>query len=470
MHRKPAFCAPRRGTNPVFSTDCAAVIEPPETRYATTKEGLHIAYQVVSDGPLDIVMALDGPVLTEVVWDEPRAAGILRRLASFSRLVIFDRRGFGASDPIPASQYPTVEESMDDVGAVMDTVGSEQAALVMVGHTGGDVGIPFAASYPERVSALVVINGSARVARSPDYPIGMPPHAQANILHGVEAWGSAVGIEVMAPSRADEAAFRAWYTRAMRLSSSPAMARANTARTFELDVRAILGQVRVPTLVLHAAANSYIRASHGRYLADHIPDARFVELPDDGYILAALDPDPLVEEIEEFLTGVRQGPQPDRVLATVLFTDIVGSTEHATRLGDRQWRSLLDDHDALVRRQLERFSGRLVKTTGDGLLATFDGPARAVRCACAIRDGLKRLGIDIRAGLHTGEVELRGDDVGGVAVHLAARVQALAGPDEVLVSRTVTDLVTGSGIAFSDRGEHELKGVPGRWRLFRVEG
>jgi class 3 adenylate cyclase len=368
---------------------------------------------------------------------------------------------------LPASQVPTVEEWIDDVRAVMNTVGSDRAAVIGFSLS-AYTAIPFAASEPERVRALVLVNGWARLARASDYPIGYPPQAQAKVLAGVDSWGSGVGVEVLAPSRADEPAFREWYARAMRLTQSPSMAKANAARDFQVDVRAILPLVRVPTLVLHTVANRYVRVAHGRYLAEHIPGARYVELPGDGSILPALDPDSFVEEVEEFLTGVRSSPATDRVLATVLFTDIVGSTEQATRLGDQRWRALLDDHDALVRRQLERFSGRLVKTTGDGLLATFDGPARGIRCACAIRDGLKRLGIDIRVGLHTGEVELRGDDVGGVAVHIAARVQALAEPDEVLVSRTVTDLVAGSGVEFTDRGEHDLKGVPGTWKLYAV--
>jgi class 3 adenylate cyclase len=357
---------------------------------------------------------------------------------------------------------------MDDVRAVMDDVGSERAALVVVQDL-GSVGIPFAASYPERVSALVLVNSCARLARADDYPIGLPPSAQLRIIGGADAWRSGVGMEVLAPSRAAEPGFREWFLRAQRLANSPALAKVTFEHSLQVDVRAILPLVKVPTLVLHTAGNRFVRVAHGRYLAEHIPGARYVELPGDGSILAALDTEALVDEIEEFLTGARHAPPQDRVLATVLFSDIVSSTEHATRLGDRKWRALLDDHDALVRRQLERFSGRLVKMTGDGFLATFDGPARAIRCGCAVRDGMKRLGIDIRVGVHTGEIERRGDDVGGVAVHIAARVEALAEPGEVLASRTVTDLVVGSDVEFSDRGEHELKGVPGTWRLFAAE-
>jgi class 3 adenylate cyclase len=444
----------------------------PETLYTRTRDGTHVAYRVIGAGPPDVVFLPDWTASADIAWEEPRLAAALTRLASFCRLVLVDRRGIGASDAVPGGEPPTVDMAMDDVRAVIDALELSRVALMGM-EDGGAINMLFAATNPQRVSALVLINTYARLTRAPDFPIGLPPALLDAFVDGIEAWGAGTrdvsgALRLLAPSRAADPAFRQWFARASRLSASPGGHRIALLRTFQTDVRSILPLVRAPTLVLHSKDDLYIRADHGRYLAEHIDGARYVELRGDGHYLPAIDLDTMVEEIAEFLTGTRHRPQPDRVLATVVFTDIVDSTGHAARLGDARWRSLLDDHDELTRREVERFSGRVVKMTGDGVLATFDGPTRGVRCACAVRDAAGRIGIEIRAGVHTGEVELRGDDVGGLGVHLASRIEARAAPGEVLVSRTVTELVAGSGIDFRDCGEQELRGVPGTWRLFSV--
>jgi class 3 adenylate cyclase len=330
----------------------------------------------------------------------------------------------------------------------------------------------FAATYPERTAALVLAGTFARFAWAPDYPWGITEEEQEDrVLRAEQGWEEGVGLlRLIAPSVADDRAFVSWWNRLTRQSAGPGVHVANTRLTFETDLRPLLPTIQAPTLVLCRSGDQQAGPDHARYLAEHIPGAKLVELPGVDNLVYVGDTEPLLAEVEVFLTGARHAPETDRALATVLFTDIVASTEQASRLGDRQWRALLDEHNSLALRMLERFSGRLVNTTGDGLLATFDGPARAIRCGCAMRDELKQLGLEIRVGLHTGEVELGGDDIGGVAVHIAARVVSLASPGEVLVSRTVTDLVAGSGIEFTDRGEHELKGVPGVWRMFAVTG
>jgi class 3 adenylate cyclase len=402
------------------------------------------------------------------MWQDPSLAHFLERLTSFSRLILIDKRGTGLSDPVSLDRLPTLEQRVDDVRAVMDAVGSDRAALLGISE-GGPMNILFAATYPERTAALVLYGSFARLMRDEDYPFGLPPDAIERTWPSIaEDWGRAAALELLAPSRAQDDQLRAWWARYQRLSASPGAAVGLLRMAAGIDVRPILPVIRVPTLVLHRRER-FVLPANGRYLAEHIPGARFVELPGDDHLYFVGENDALADEIEEFLTGARPLPEPDRVLATVLFTDIVASTERAAALGDRRWRQLLASHNALVRRELVRFRGREVKTVGDGFLATFDGPARAIRCACAIRDGVRALGLEIRAGLHTGECELMGDDVGGIAVHISARVVGSAAAGEVLVSSTVKDLVAGSGLRFVARGTHHLHGVPGEWRLFAVE-
>ncbi len=442
-------------------------MDAPETKYARSGD-VNIAYQVAGEGPLDLVYVPGWVSNIEVMWSYPPFAHFLRRLASFSRLILFDKRGTGLSDHVPANELPTLEQRMDDVRAVLDAVGSERAALF--GHSeGGAMCVLFAATYPERVSALVTVGVYAKRLRSDDYPwapTAEEREADAEAL--AERGWSEIDFAYYAPSRADDAEFRRWLGAYLRHGASPRAAAALLRMNSAIDVRDVLPTVRVPTMVLHRAGDRDVNVEEGRYLAARIPGARFVELPGDDHVIVGDDLDDVVDEIEEFVTGVRPMPEPDRVLTTVVFTDIVGSTDRAVALGDRAWRDLLDRHHELVRGELARHRGREVDTAGDGFLATFDGPARAVRCACAIRDAVRALGLDVRAGVHTGEVELRGDGVAGIAVHTGARLAGLAAPGEVLVSRTVTDLTSGSGLVFEPRGEHELKGVPGTWQVFAV--
>jgi class 3 adenylate cyclase len=439
----------------------------PETRYVQVGD-LHVAYQVVGDGPLDLVFVREYFDHLEAAWDLPSMARFMLRLASFSRLIMFDKGGTGMSDPTALDQHPTLELWMDELGAVMDAVGSTRAAIVAAGG-GGPMAALFAATYPERVERLVLVNTYARLLAAPDYPEGEPADGVESLIAWTTAkWGTGAILRVTAPTLVDDDAFVAAYARLERMAASPGMVAGVLPMAVHLDVRNVLGTISVPTLVLHRGGSTYVRAVHGRYLAEHIAGARYVELPGPDYLIHVGDTDDMLDEIEAFLTGTTATADSDRALATVLFTDIVGSTELAGERGDRRWRDLLESHHALVRRQLARFQGREVDTAGDGFLATFDGPARAIRCACAIRDGVRSLGIEIRAGLHTGEVELRGDQIAGVAVHIGARVAAKAQPSEVLVSRTLVDLVAGSNIEFVDRGEHQVKGVAGEWRLFAV--
>jgi class 3 adenylate cyclase len=445
-----------------------SVFTEPETRYATRGDA-HIAYQVVGDAPLDLVVVSTWFSHLEAQWEFPAFAQYLRRLASFTRLITFDKYGIGLSDPIPSRRLPPLEDWVDDVRTVMDAAGSD-AAVILGANEGSMMATLFAATYPERTTALVLVNATARMAWAPDYPIGVAPEFEDRLATLVEtAWGRGDMMAAVNPSLAgDPVAAEAWG-RFLRLSASPATAAAVMRVLFELDVRDILPTIGVPTLVVNRKDNPVITAEQGRYVAERIPGAKFVAVPGADYGLAVGDSDAIVDEVEEFLTGAKTAGDADRVLATVLFTDIVGSTARLSELGDRQWREVLASHDALARRQVERYGGRLVDTTGDGLLATFDGPLRGIKCAIALRDAVRRIGLTIRAGLHTGEVERRGEDVAGLAVHIAARVQALAQPDEVLVSRTVKDLVTGAGLRFADRGSHELKGVQEPWDLYGVE-
>ena len=438
----------------------------PETAYAKTPGGHHIAYQVLGDGPLDLIY-VHGVSHLDGQWEDPHYARFLRRLASFSRLILFDMRGTGLSDPVPLSDLPTLEEWTSDIDAVMAAVGTSRVALVGA-NDGGPMATFFAASHPDRTSALVLVGTSARMTRDDDYPEGYRPEDIEPLMAGIlETWGRQPGrtfVAAASPADADDEAVADWWVRYQKQAASPGTALAIFRMNTAIDVRHVLPTISIPTLVLHGADDVLTPAAQTEYLARHIPGARHVEVPGIGSWCWRTDG--VAIEIQEFLTGVRDVPEPERVLATIVFTDIVGSSKRASDLGDRRWRDLLDEHDDIVQRQLERFGGRSIKGTGDGVLATFSGPARAVRCAMAIREGLRRIGLEVTAGVHVGEIELRGVDVGGIAVHIAARVQALAQPGEVLVSRTVVDLVAGSGIEFEDRGEHELKGVSRSWRVF----
>jgi pimeloyl-ACP methyl ester carboxylesterase len=438
----------------------------PETSYARSGE-VNVAYQVVGEGPIDLVYVPGWVSNVELMWEEPELAGFLRRLSSFSRLILFDKRGTGLSDRVPNDQLPTLEQRMDDVRAVMDAVGSERAALF--GHSeGGNMCVLFAATYPERTTALITIGVYAKRIRSDDYPWAPDPAEREREIQQVEReWGS-FDLEYYAPSRAGDEQFARHLSAYLRRGASPGAAAALLRMNSEIDVRDVLPVIRVPTLVLHRTGDRDVDVEEGRYIAGRIAGAQFVELPGADHTFWARGAAEVADEIEEFLTGARPAPELDRVLATVVFTDIVGSTERLAALGDRRWGELLAAHDDAVRRELERFRGREVDTAGDGFLATFDGPARAVRCATSIRDSVAELGLEVRAGVHTGECELDGDKVRGLAVHTGARVAALAGPREVLVSQTVKDLVAGSGIDFAERGKHELKGVPGEWQLYAV--
>jgi pimeloyl-ACP methyl ester carboxylesterase len=435
------------------------------TRYAKSAD-VSIAYQVVGDGPFDLVYVPGWISNVELMWEEPAHAHVLGRLASFSRLILFDKRGTGLSDPVPLDRLPTLEERMDDVRAVMDAAGSQRAAVFGFSE-GGVMSALFAATYPERTAALALYGTFAKRIWSPDYPWAPTPEARQRELEELErAWAERMDLDQLAPSESE--AFKSRLASYFRRSASPGTAVALLRMNTQHDIRHILPSIQVPTLVVHRRDDRDVKVEEGRWIASQIPGAEYVELPGDCHTLWGGDTDAVVDELEEFLTGVRRGPQVDRVLATVLFTDIVGSTRKAVELGDRRWRELLAAHDAAVRRQLERFRGREIDTAGDGFFATFDGPARAVRCATSIRDAVRPLGLEIRAGLHTGECELAGENVRGIAVHTGARVAALAAAGEVLVSSTVKDLVAGSGIDFEERGEHELRGVPGSWRLYAV--
>jgi pimeloyl-ACP methyl ester carboxylesterase len=403
----------------------------------------------------------------EFAWEVPPLARFLNRLASFSRLILFDRRGTGMSDRVPDRELPTLEQRMDDIRTVMDAAGSERAAIFGVSE-GGNMSVLFAATYPERTVALVTFGVFAKRIWSPDYPWAPTPEQRQADFEVVEReWGGAMDLSRYAPSA--DAVLHAQVAAFFRRSASPGAALALLRMNTQIDIRHVLPVVRVPTLVLHRIGDLDASIEEGRWIAGQIPGARFVELPGADHLPWIGDTDVFLDEVEEFLTGVRGGSEPDRVLATILFTDIVGSSATAAAVGDRAWRDLLEAHHATVRRELARFRGRELDTAGDGFLAAFDGPARAVRCAGAIRDAVATLGVPIRAGLHTGECEVMGDKLGGLAVHIGARVAAAAGPGEIWVSSTVKDLVAGSGLRFADRGLHVLKGIPGEWRLSAVE-
>jgi pimeloyl-ACP methyl ester carboxylesterase len=439
-------------------------VSSPETRYAKSAD-VNIAYQVVGSGPLDLVLVPGFISHLELDWQGPGYAQMLDRLSSFARVIRFDKRGTGLSDR--PGGLPDLESRMDDVRAVMDAAETERAALMGYSE-GGPLSMLFAATYPGRTTSLVLYGTYAK-RRDPDddYPWCATWEERQAYADDVEReWGSEADLGTMTPNAGP--AEVEWWRRRARAAASPGAAKALILMNSNIDVRSILPTIHVPTLVLHRTGDRDSRPEEGRYVAERIPGARFVELEGDDHV-PWIDPDQILDEVEEFLTGVRRGPEVHRVLATVLFTDIVGSTSRAVELGDRRWRSLLEQHHATVRRELARFRGNEVDTAGDGFLATFDGPARAVRCAQAIRGALRSLGIDISAGVHVGEIEVAdGGAISGVAVHIGSRVAEQAVPGEVLVSSTVKDLVVGSGIEFEERGEHELRGVPGEWRLFSV--
>jgi class 3 adenylate cyclase len=437
----------------------------PQTRFAKAGD-LSIAYQVIGSGDVDVILVPQWLSNIEQYWDQPAAAYFLRRIASFSRLIFFDKRGTGLSDAVPTTQ--TLEERMDDVLAVMDAAGSERAVLFGPSE-GGPMAALFAATYPDRCISLILYGACARWLEAPDYPQGRPPALVA--AYGrkwIEGWGSGASLNVLAPSLAGDERFRQWWGRFERHSVRPGMVAPIFETINALDLRAVLPAIRVPTLIMHRRGDRLIDVSNARYLADHIPAARYVELDGDDHIYFAGDADALLDEVEEFVTGSRGTHDSERVLATVMFTDIVGSTEHAARLGDRRWHDLIADHDRLLHNQISVYRGRTIRTTGDGVFAAFDGPARAIRCAVSVVDAVRGLDVDLRAGLHTGECQLAGDDLAGVTVHIGARIADLAEPSQVLVSGTVRDLVVGSNIAFRFCGVQSLQGVPGEWRLFTV--
>ena len=440
----------------------------PPVQYADTPGG-KVAFQVVGDGPIDLLFMPPAPWDLDMAWDHVPQERYLRRLASFSRLILMTPRGTGASDPIPLGAPPTSEEWTTDFKFVLDAVGSERAALVHASDM-GPPGLLFAATFPERTRSLVLIDCYPTLRRQDDYPWGMPPtvidRMDAALVSG---WGSGEILHLLAPELAEDQRLRAWFSRYERSAISPSTFRVARKTVGALDLRGVLPSIKAPTLVIAHAGNRYVRPAHGRYLAEHIPNAKYVERAGVWGLYWLHDVDGTLDEVQAFLTGTKGPPDlDDRVLATVLFTDIIGSTKRAVDLGDRRWRALLDEHDTLTRKEIERFRGRLVQSTGDGLLATFDGPARAIRCALALIDAVRPLGIEVRTGLHTGEIERRGEDVSGIAVHIAQRVMSAAGAGEVFVSGAVPPLVAGSGIEFDHRGTRELKGVPGEWRLYSV--
>jgi class 3 adenylate cyclase/pimeloyl-ACP methyl ester carboxylesterase len=438
----------------------------PETRYARASDGTHIAYQTLGEGPVDLVYMQPWISHLEVIWEEPRYERFLLKFASFSRLILFDRRGCGMSDPVPANRPPDLETRMDDARAVMDDIGSERAVIYGASESGAMAAL-FAATYPNRTVALVIHGSTARTAWAPDYRWGKTREVHDAEVSAVEEdWGTERYVLNWAPRLQQDPALVRWFARLMRLAMSPGAAAVYEEMYWAIDVRNALPSVHVPTLILHRAEDS---PEQNRYLAEHIPGAKYVQLPGEEHIPFLGDQDAVTNEIERFVRSVHDEEAVlDRVLATVMFTDIVGSTAKAAELGDRGWGSLVDRHHGAVRALLGRFRGTEVVTAGDGFFATFDGPARGVRCAQAIGDAVRDFGLEVRAGVHTGEVETIAGKVGGIAVSVGARIAALADPSEVLVSQTVRDLVSGSGLTFEDAGEHELKGVPDRWHLYRL--
>jgi pimeloyl-ACP methyl ester carboxylesterase len=453
----------------VFTGHNGHVSVPPETRYARNGT-IHLAYQVLGSGPPNLLLV--GPGLNghvDYAWMEPSLARFMRRLASFSRLIVYDNRGVGLSDPVPGGAAPTMGEQVDDIRAILDETGCQRA--VLAGNAAGCApALMFAAAHPGRVESLILLNGYARLRAGAGYPQGLDQAVIDQIADAVlGAWGTGADLDLIAPSVAADDNFRRWYAQVQRLSASPATAVAMIRLWYEVDVRGVLPAITAPALVLAKAGNATLPAHHSRYLADHIAGAKYVEFPGADLLYFAGQADQVLDAIEEFVTGLRPLPSPDRFLGTVLFVDVAGSTQLAAEIGDSRFRELIDGFHQLVRRQLDRYQGRLVDTAGDGVLALFDRPARAIACAEAVRDGVRALGLRVRAGVHAGEMEhAPGGGIRGIAVHTGARVAALAGPGEVLVSRTIRDLVAGAPIRLESRGTHELKGVPGSWEVFAV--
>jgi pimeloyl-ACP methyl ester carboxylesterase len=443
-------------------------MKPPQVRYAKSGDK-HIAYQAVGEGPIDLVLVHGWVSHVELMWDEPSVARFHERLAGFSRLILFDKRGTGLSDKVAENELPTLEQRMDDVRAVLDAVGSRRAALMGISE-GGPMCALFAATYPERTSALIMCGGYARWMRDDDCPWAMTREQhEAAALAFERGWGTPVGFKTVAPSSFADERYRNWWARYLRMGASPGAGIALYRMNIEIDIRDLLPSIRVPTLLLHRKGDRLISIEASRYMARRIAGAKLVELAGDDHLVFLGDSDAALSEIQEFLTGVRPPAAPETTLATVMFVDIAGSTEKAAALGDARWSNLLAAFRQAVSAELERHRGTLIDTAGDGVFASFDGPARAIRCAGAIRDRVSTLGVQVRAGLHTGECQISGDKLAGLAVHIGARISALAQPGEVVVSSTTKDLVAGAGLKFADRGEHVLKGVPGEWRAFAVE-
>jgi class 3 adenylate cyclase len=444
----------------------------PETKYVRSVDGTKIAYQVIGDGPIDLLVLAGVGTPLDLMWDEPSLSRISRRLGGFSRAIWLEPRGMGASEGVRTGTAVDDGPEMDaDLIALLDGVGCERAVLFGAGFSGPGL-IRFAAHRPERVKALILVNSAAHYVQEADYPWGFKPSVLQRIVDDMkENWGNAAALGVMAPSRVPDDRFRTWYARGERLGGGPDQTAEAFRITCERDVRPLLASINAPTLVVHRDGNRLFRLGAGKYLAEHIPGAKLVVLPGEDHLFFVGDADAIMDEVEEFLTGRHQAPEGDVVLATVLFTDIVNSTQLSARLGPRPWSKLIDEHDALVRAALQRHHGREIKTMGDGFLATFDAASLAVHCANEIANGAPALGIEVRTGLHVGEIELRANDIAGLAVTIAKRICDVAGPREVLVSETVRlPMVGSSGIEFEDRGEHRLKGVPGSWRLFAVRG
>ena len=456
-----------RSSTPGGIPDTGDSVSGPETKYARSGD-VNIAYQVMGEGALDLVFVMGWVSHLDYYWEQPRLARFLRRLATFSRLILFDKRGTGLSDRVALHQLPTLEQRMDDVRAVMDAVGSERAALMGVSE-GGPMCLLFAATYPERTAALVLNGAYARRLWAEDYPFGEMPEEYEAFLEDIrENWGGPVGLERRAPSLIEDEGFRSWWATYLRMSASPGAAYALTRMNSEIDVRHALSAVNVPTLVIHRTGDRSLPIEGARYMAERIPRAKLIELAGDDHLPFVGEQEEILDEVEEFLTGIRRPPAPARVLTTVLFTDLVGSTERAAAVGDRRWSDLLEVHNAAIRRELALYRGDEIDTAGDGFFASgFDGPARAIRCGCAIRDAVTSLGLGIRVGVHTGECDVVDGKLSGLAVVIGSRVAAHAEPVEVLVSGTVRDLVAGSGIEFEPRGLKELKGL-GEWPVFAV--
>jgi class 3 adenylate cyclase len=437
----------------------------PETQYARAPDSVQIAYQVTGDGEIDLILMQGAVAHLELQWDDPKLRRLFERLSAFSRLIRFDRRGMGMSGVM--DRLPTFEDQVEDFGVVMDAVQSERAA-VMGTIDAGTIALAFGAAHPERTSAIVAFEAAPRFIRSEEDDFGADPEMMSRFAEAAQVMDVDRTISIVAPGRMSEPGFRSWFRRYGRSAQSGIPAQAVVMMTMAVDIVDRLAAIKAPVLVLNKAAHPLLPIRNARALAAALPQAQLVELPGSGTTIFSNDVDDIADEIQSFLTGTRPPPRRDRVLATVLFTDIVGSTARAAEIGDRDWRELLEQHHRILRASLDRFGGKEIHTAGDGFLATFDSPLRAIECARAAGEAVRSIGLEIRAGVHTGEIELSGGDVQGIAVHIGARIAAVAGSGEVLVSSTVRDLVTGSGLEFAARGSHRLKGVPGEWAIFAV--